>query len=104
MRYGGAWVGAWVGHWLTRGMGDRAWLNPHSTRYGGASVWWQTLALFFWPYTVRHVTLPPRPTPGLKAKPQGATPQPKPTRGGALGFLPQPAPKPPPHTPRPKLT
>ncbi|KAJ0495307.1 hypothetical protein HanIR_Chr12g0607391 [Helianthus annuus] len=47
---------------------------------------------------VRQLAWPNRPTPGLKAKPQGATPQPKPTQGGALSVLPQP----PPHTPRPK--
>ncbi|MFS7994036.1 hypothetical protein Hanom_Chr12g01101141 [Helianthus anomalus] len=64
---------------------------------------WPT-ALFFWPFTNRHVTLLPRPTPGLKPKPQGATPQPKPTRGGDLGVLPQPTPKPPPHTPRPNYS
>ncbi|MFS7974599.1 hypothetical protein Hanom_Chr09g00870651 [Helianthus anomalus] len=72
----------------------------------GAWVWWacgmgwQTGV--FWPFTNRHVTLFPRPTPGLKPKPHGATPQPKTTRGGDLGVLPQPTPKPPPHTPRPK--
>ncbi|KAJ0857372.1 hypothetical protein HanRHA438_Chr13g0589341 [Helianthus annuus] len=60
-------------------------------------------ALFFWPFTNRHVTLLPRPTPGLKPKPQGATSQPKPTRDGDLGVLPQPTPKPPPHTPRPNM-
>ncbi|KAJ0599487.1 hypothetical protein HanIR_Chr03g0105421 [Helianthus annuus] len=48
-----------------------------------------------------HLAWPYRPTPGLKAKPQGATPQPKPTRGGGLGVLPQPTPQPKPHNPRP---
>ncbi|MFS7930970.1 hypothetical protein Hanom_Chr04g00350531 [Helianthus anomalus] len=60
--------------------------------------------LSFWPFTNRHVTLLPRSTPGLKPKPQEATPQPKPTRDGDLGFLPQPTPKPSPHTPRPYVT
>ncbi|MFS7892310.1 hypothetical protein Hanom_Chr00s000576g01650021 [Helianthus anomalus] len=58
-------------------------------------------ALFFWPFTNRHVTLFPRPLLGLKPKPQGATPQTKPTRGGDLCVLPQLMSKPPPHTPRP---
>ncbi|MFS8025893.1 hypothetical protein Hanom_Chr16g01480461 [Helianthus anomalus] len=54
------------------------------------------------PLSNRHVTLLPRPTPGLKPKPQGPRPTPKPTRGGDLGVLPQPTLKLPPHTPRPK--
>ncbi|KAF5810493.1 hypothetical protein HanXRQr2_Chr04g0170161 [Helianthus annuus] len=58
-------------------------------------------ALFFWPFTNRHVTLLPRPTPGLKPNPQGTTPQLKPTQDGALGLFPQPTPQPKPHTPRP---
>ncbi|MFS7964338.1 hypothetical protein Hanom_Chr08g00749081 [Helianthus anomalus] len=43
----------------------------------------------------RHVTLLPRPTPGLKAKPKGATPQPKPPPGVvAWAFYPNPSPIP----------
>ncbi|KAJ0534679.1 hypothetical protein HanIR_Chr09g0422401 [Helianthus annuus] len=41
-----------------------------------------------WPY---------RPTSGLKAKPQKATPKPKPTQDGGLGVFSQPKP----HTPCP---
>ncbi|MFS8006244.1 hypothetical protein Hanom_Chr14g01246931 [Helianthus anomalus] len=43
--------------------------------------------LFFCPFTNRHVTFVPRPTPVLKPKPQGATPQPKPTRDGTLSVF-----------------
>ncbi|MFS7949590.1 hypothetical protein Hanom_Chr06g00573361 [Helianthus anomalus] len=64
---------------------------------------WPT-ALFFGPFTNRHVTSLPRPTPGLKPKPQGATPKLPPSWGSDLGVLPQPTPKLPPHTPRPKST
>ncbi|MFS7959166.1 hypothetical protein Hanom_Chr08g00687431 [Helianthus anomalus] len=81
----------WWGGGLGRGLGLFSW-NPTAS----------PTALFFWPFTNRHVTLLPRPMPGLKPKPQGATPQPKPTRGGDLGVLPQPTPKPLSHTPRPK--
>ncbi|KAJ0899500.1 hypothetical protein HanRHA438_Chr08g0369271 [Helianthus annuus] len=31
-----------------------------------------------WPFTARHVSLLPRPTPGLKPKPQGPRPNPSP--------------------------
>ncbi|MFS7926136.1 hypothetical protein Hanom_Chr04g00293451 [Helianthus anomalus] len=75
--------------------------------YGGAGVWWACEMRWqtgvFWPFTNRHVTLLLHSMPGLKPKPQGATPQPKPTRNGDLGVLPQSTPKPPPHTPRPNI-
>ncbi|MFS8005802.1 hypothetical protein Hanom_Chr13g01241611 [Helianthus anomalus] len=85
MGYGGAWVKPTFNTvWWGGGLG------------GGVGLVGPT-ALFFWPFTNRHVTLFPRPTPGLKLMPQGATPQPKPTRGGALSVFLQPKP----HTPWP---
>ncbi|MFS8021307.1 hypothetical protein Hanom_Chr16g01425861 [Helianthus anomalus] len=52
------------------------------------------IARLVWPLRVCHVTLLARPTPGLKAKPQGPRPNPSPPGVVAWAFSPNPSPIP----------